>query len=187
MKSNPLFKIIITGDPNTGKTSLIHQFIHHRFNQTYKPTIGVDFTHQTINDKEVLFWDISGHELTTNITSLYYRCAAAAFVVFDVTNSSSFDSVAKWKHDIDTKVVSYSGKKIPVVLLANKSDLNYDPVSLEKFCNDNGFLTWFNTSAKDFSSISAAVSYIIDNEKTHQIDRISIVPQTSSRSCQCFS
>jgi GTPase SAR1 family protein len=36
------FKIIVVGDVNTGKSSIIRKFIHNTFGGHYTPTIGVD-------------------------------------------------------------------------------------------------------------------------------------------------
>ena len=51
---------------------------------------------------------------------VYYRGAVGAFVLFDVTESASFDAVQMWKEDIDTKVALPNDRPIPAVLLANK-------------------------------------------------------------------
>ncbi len=51
---------------------------------------------------------------------MYYREARGAFIVFDATKDKTFQSVIKWKQDIDSKVTLPNGKIIPVVLLANK-------------------------------------------------------------------
>ena len=54
------------------------------------------------------------------MTRVYYKEAVGCFIVFDVTRGSTFDAVAKWKHDLDTKVQLANGNSIPCVLLANK-------------------------------------------------------------------
>ena len=46
----------------------------------------------------------TGQERFGNMTKAYYRGAAGAFVVFDVTRSSSFAAVEAWKRDLDSKV-----------------------------------------------------------------------------------
>jgi GTPase SAR1 family protein len=45
--------------------------------------------------------DIAGQERYGNLTRVYYKEAVAAFVVFDLTRNSSFESVKRWKDDID--------------------------------------------------------------------------------------
>ena len=37
---------------------------------------------------------------------MYYRDAAAAFVVFDLTRIATFEAAAKWKDDLDMKVAT---------------------------------------------------------------------------------
>jgi GTPase SAR1 family protein len=43
------FKILIIGDANVGKTSLMNRLVHGVFNNNYSATIGVDFKIAAIN------------------------------------------------------------------------------------------------------------------------------------------
>ena len=61
-----------------------------------------------------------GQERFSNMTRVYYKEAQAAFIVFDITDIKSFESVEKWKSDLDAKVALPNNMPIPVVLLANK-------------------------------------------------------------------
>ena len=65
-----------------------------------------------------------GQERFGNMTRVYYKEAVGAFIVFDVTRQSTFESVAKWKQDLDAKVQLPDGSPIPCVLLANKVSLH---------------------------------------------------------------
>lgn len=95
---------------------------------------------------------ILGQERFGNMTRVYYKEAVGAFVVFDVTRSSTFEAVSKWKHDLDSKVKLANGNPIPSVLLANKCDQKKDGSNsaslMDTFCKETGFLGWFETSAK---------------------------------------
>jgi len=54
---------------------------------------------------------------------VYYKEAVAALVVYDVTRPKTFEAVAKWKSDLDSKVSlppGLGGGPIPTILLANK-------------------------------------------------------------------
>ena len=42
-KSEFLYKILVIGEPGTGKTSFIKRYVHQFFSQHYRATIGVDF------------------------------------------------------------------------------------------------------------------------------------------------
>lgn len=87
------------------------------------------------------------------MTRVYYREAVGALIVFDVTRASTFEAVMKWKEDLDVKVTLSNGKPVPAVLLANKSDQSSEGLrtqipKLDTFCKENGFVGWFETSAK---------------------------------------
>ena len=57
-------------------------------------------------------WDIAGQERFGNMTRVYYRDAAAAFIVFDLTRRATFEAVRKWKEDLDTKVITTDGARV---------------------------------------------------------------------------
>lgn len=87
------------------------------------------------------------------MTRVYYREAMGAFIVFDVTRPASFEAVTKWKEDLDSKLTLANGKHIATVLLANKCDqgndvLTNNGIKMEQFCQENGFVGWYETSAK---------------------------------------
>nr|XP_023014439.1 ras-related protein Rab-33B-like [Leptinotarsa decemlineata] len=121
-----LYKVLVIGDLGTGKTSIIKRYVHRFFSQHYRATIGVDFSLKVLNwdDQNLVrlqLWDIAGQERYGNMTRVYYKEAVGAFIVFDVTRKATFDSVANWKSDLDSKVELSDGSKIPCVLLANKT------------------------------------------------------------------
>lgn len=133
------------------------------------------------------------------MTRVYYKAALGAFVVCDLTRQSTFEGVTKWKDDIDAKVSlpeAWGGGRIPVVLLANKSDLVSDghgqhvnPAEMDELCEKHGFIKWqvenkmrmdciliyatfrFETSAKDNTNIDEAAKFLIksilDIEEQH--------------------
>jgi len=112
----------------------------------------------------IQYWDIAGHERFGSMTSVYYKHCIAAVIVYDITRATTFDSVVKWKKDIDSKVVLANGEPVPAILLANKVDVGgpVDKAELDAFCTENGFLTWFSTSAKDNLNIDEAMSYLTE-------------------------
>ncbi|KAI8887612.1 hypothetical protein K501DRAFT_211751 [Backusella circina FSU 941] len=171
-----LYKILVVGDLGTGKTSIIRRYVHNIFSSNYKSTIGVDFALKVIQwGPDIIvrlqLWDIAGQERFGNMTRVYYKEALGAIVVYDVTRSQTFEGVSKWKKDIDTKVAlpdAWGGGQIPVILLANKTDLiqeghgqHVNPTEMDQFCKENGFLQWFETSAKDNSNIDEATRHLI--------------------------
>jgi len=167
-----LYKVLVVGDIGTGKTSIIKRYVHNIFSAHYKSTIGVDFALKVINWSpntivRLQLWDIAGQERFGNMTRVYYKEAVGAIVVFDVTRAATFDAVQKWKNDIDCKVtLPPDDRPIPVVLLGNKIDLAKEsfqktPSQMEKYCEENGFSGWFETSAKENQNIEKAFKFLV--------------------------
>uniref|UniRef100_A0A8C5QQK8 Ras-related protein Rab n=1 Tax=Leptobrachium leishanense TaxID=445787 RepID=A0A8C5QQK8_9ANUR len=168
-----LFKVLVIGELGVGKTSIIKRYVHQLFSQHYRATIGVDFALKVITwDNKTLvrlqLWDIAGQERFGNMTRVYYKEAVGAFIVFDVTRGSTLEAVMKWKSDLDSKVYLPSGGPIPTILLANKCDQNKEnvlqsPAQMSNFCKENGFVGWYETSAKDNINIDEAALCLIEN------------------------
>ena len=118
-----LFKLIIVGDTNVGNINIMSKYIKDQFNITSKSTIGVEFGTKIleIDNKKVKaqIWDTAGQERYKSITSAYYKGAKGAFIVYDITNKSTFESVDKWIKDLN----SYGDKNLTMLLIGNKSDL----------------------------------------------------------------
>eukprot|EP01121_Diplochlamys_sp_Union-15-3_P004029 TRINITY_DN1399_c0_g1_i2.p1 TRINITY_DN1399_c0_g1~~TRINITY_DN1399_c0_g1_i2.p1 ORF type:complete len:143 (+),score=27.21 TRINITY_DN1399_c0_g1_i2:50-478(+) len=115
------------------------------------------------------------------MTRVFYKEAVAALIVFDVTRPITFDSVMKWKSDIDSKVtVEGTGKPIPVILCANKVDLssNMENLDLGQFAKDHGFCAWFETSAKDGRNLDNAVPECLVN---HIFESLSVVNEKEEK------
>lgn len=166
------FKILVVGDIGTGKTSLVKRLKFNTFSDKVNSTVGVDFVMKEIKweEKKIVrlqLWDIAGQERFGNLTRVYYKEAVGAFCVYDVTRTNTFENTKKWKSDIDDKVkLPHDNEPIPMVLLANKSDL-LDPKSpldaeqLDIWCDECGFAGWEETSAKENINIDKAVSFLI--------------------------
>uniref|UniRef100_UPI00398E3A3E ras-related protein Rab-38-like n=1 Tax=Pristiophorus japonicus TaxID=55135 RepID=UPI00398E3A3E len=168
-----LFKVLVIGDLGVGKTSIIKRYVHQIFSQHYRATIGVDFALKVLHWEEdtivrLQLWDIAGQERFGNMTRVYYREAVGAFIVFDVSRASTFEAVSKWKNDLDSKVRLQNGKPVPAILLANKCDQTKEGLTntlpkLDQFCKENGFIAWFQTSAKDNIHIEESARLLVEN------------------------
>ncbi len=126
------YKLVVVGDPSVGKTSLIRRYADKKFDDSYLPTIGADFTIKEFelgpSEKVILqIWDMGGHERFARIRDHYYLGANAAFIVFDQTKRATFDHASSWLADIE----SHCGT-VPCLLLANKKDLPNKAVTQEE-------------------------------------------------------
>nr|POF23094.1 ras-related protein rab-2-b [Quercus suber] len=75
-----------------GKSCLLLQFTDKRFQLVHDLTIGVEFGARmiTIDNKPIKLqiWDTGGQEFFRSITRSYYRGAAGALLVYDITSRS---------------------------------------------------------------------------------------------------
>ena len=150
-----LFKSIVVGDGGVGKTALTLRFSKGFFTEDYKMTIGVDFHVKTITidtvegpiRSKLQIWDTGGQERFSSIRPMYYRGSLGALLIFDLTNSASFEHLPQWIEEVRANVKT----EIPLLLVGNKSDLvDQRAVSLEEINNftRNFNLYYMETSAK---------------------------------------
>lgn len=119
------YKIVFLGDQNVGKTTLISQFVYKEAEETYQPTVGIDFLTKQIevDDKVVKLqlWDTAGQEKFHSIISSYSRDSFMAIIVFDVTNQQSISKINYWAQNL-VRINDTKGE-INILLVGNKIDL----------------------------------------------------------------
>ena len=158
----PIPRIIFIGDCGTGKTFFIDRLCGRVTTDFHKPskTDHTIITTGIIMDQPVALYDIVNDYPTGYMRDGSSGCAA--FVFFDVTRLSTMENVVSWKKQLDEKY-----KDIPIILLANKSDLASNTVyevgslNMDKICEKYGFLTWFSTSAKEGTNVKEAFDKLI--------------------------
>lgn len=117
-----LHKIVLIGDSNVGKSSIISRFVDGDFGYEHISTIGIAFhiCYATVRDCTVKLqiWDTSGQERFRSINNSYYRGAGSVIVVYDVTNKTSLDHCRQWIYEIHENGVEYEN----IILVGNKAD-----------------------------------------------------------------
>merc|ERR1711868_142990 len=118
-----LFKLLLIGDSGVGKTCILFRFSEDAFNTTFISTIGIDFKIKTIELRgkkiKLKIWDTAGQERFHTITTSYYRGAMGIMLVYDITNSKSFDNIAKWLRNIE----EHANEDVERMILGNKCDM----------------------------------------------------------------
>lgn len=125
-----LVKVVVIGDVNVGKTNIIHRLMGEEFREM-ESTVGVEFAYLTkdnIDEEDpkkslaIQIWDTSGAERYRAITTSHIRNSDGAYIVYDVTNETSFSNLPFWynliKEATDDDIVIY--------LIGNKIDLIYE-------------------------------------------------------------
>eukprot|EP00698_Gefionella_okellyi_P002226 TRINITY_DN12045_c0_g1_i1.p1 TRINITY_DN12045_c0_g1~~TRINITY_DN12045_c0_g1_i1.p1 ORF type:complete len:245 (+),score=47.51 TRINITY_DN12045_c0_g1_i1:31-735(+) len=119
------FNVIMLGDSGVGKTNLATRFAKNDFDVQSPATAGADTMCKSILVDGVsvtaVVWDTAGQERFRAITKSYYRKAAAAVVVYDVTREQSFANASDWLDDIFAATGSET--RTVCALVGNKSDL----------------------------------------------------------------
>ncbi|XP_058202421.1 ras-related protein RABB1c-like isoform X1 [Rhododendron vialii] len=154
-----LFKYIIIGDTGVGKSCLLLQFTDKRFQPVHDLTIGVELGARmiTIENKPVKLqiWDTAGQESFRSITRSYYRGAAGALLVYDITRRETFNHLASWLEDAR----QHANANMSIMLIGNKCDLAHRrAVSTEEgeqFAKEHG-LIFMEASAKTAQNVEEA-------------------------------
>ncbi|KAK9117371.1 hypothetical protein Sjap_016318 [Stephania japonica] len=159
MSYDYLFKFIIIGDTGVGKSCLLLQFTDQRFQPVHDLTIGVEFGAKmvTIDGRPIKLqiWDTAGQEAFRSITRSYYRGAAGALLVYDITRRETFNHLASWLEDAR----QHANPNMAIALIGNKSDLSHRRAVTreegEQFAKENGLL-FMEASARTSQNVNEA-------------------------------
>ena len=161
-----LFKILLLGDSNVGKSSLIFDILNYKNKEseikTLENTLGVDFHFKELivdnREIKIQIWDTAGQERFRSITSSYYKNTHGILLVFDLTNKNSLNNINTWMNELNQFV---DIKKIPIILVGNKTDLkrNINNIMLEDIINKYKF-PYFETNYFN-NSIDYSFEYLI--------------------------
>ncbi|XP_076841604.1 ras-related protein Rab-33B [Brachyhypopomus gauderio] len=148
-----IFKIIVIGDSNVGKTCLSYRFCADKFLKNPEATIGVDFRERVLRldgeNVKLQIWDTAGQErFRKSMVEHYYRNVHAVIFVYDVTSLVSFESLPEWVDECTRHSVPPT---VPRIMVGNKCDLGRVevPTSLAQRLADSYNFPLFETSAKD--------------------------------------
>ena len=121
-----IFKVVLIGDSSVGKSNILTQYLHDKFDLNTRTTVGVEFGWKKIEMDgmkiKTQIWDTAGQERYQSITSAYYKGARGALLVYDITKKESFENVDKWINEFK----KHSDPNFTIILVGNKSDLEQD-------------------------------------------------------------
>ncbi|KAG2383629.1 hypothetical protein C9374_004300 [Naegleria lovaniensis] len=160
-----IVKVLIIGEANSGKSSIVLKYTDGIFDEGIPSTVGVDFKLKCLQRGErnidVQLWDTAGQERYRTITNSYYKGIPAVVIVFDLTDENALMNVQKWIKEVR----KFSQSNVTSVLVGNKTDLIRERVISEKegieFAQQND-MPYFEVSAKDGSNIDKMFDCLID-------------------------
>ena len=119
------------------------RYVRGTYEEFPTATIGASFLSKTVHKQDgdsykFQIWDTAGTEKYKSLAAMYYRGAAAAIVVYDITIESSFQNVKGWIRELAQK----GPENITLAIIGNKTDLEEDRVILtqsgQELADENG-------------------------------------------------
>jgi small GTP-binding protein len=165
---NENIKLVLVGDTNVGKSSIVNRYIHNNYTYTSETTIGASYYSKIFNFKynpttvlidesgsdtlklNVNIWDTAGQEKYNALVSLYYKHANILFYVFDITEDN---------FKINQEIIKSLCDNTEVIVIFNKRDLvnsiklKNNVSQLISRCNCEGW-KYYIVSAKNGENIN---------------------------------
>ncbi|MFW9767661.1 MAG: Rab family GTPase, partial [Candidatus Thorarchaeota archaeon] len=122
-----LYKTIIVGPPNVGKSSIVRRYQSDEFRETHTATIGADLSAATFEFPEgrvvLTIADIGGQETFAGLRNQFYQGAHHLIMVYDVTDRATFERITDLHEALTEKICIQREKFLGGSLVANKSDM----------------------------------------------------------------
>ena len=157
--------LMLLGDGQVGKTSLILKLTGNEFNDSQITTVGKEsYIYQAKlhgYDLKMKIWDTAGQERFKSMSVQVIKNSDAVILVYAINDKNTFGALDTWISKLnDTMDIS----KKPIILVGNKSDLDERQVSYEegkKYAESKGF-NFYETSAKTGENVEEAFNDIFE-------------------------
>ena len=186
------FKVVVLGDTNTGKTSIIRRFTHNEFLDEHNvTTLPITQSKRFLNEKkpfELSIWDTAGSEEWVSMNSSIMHGAKAVIFVSSIENEDSFDNIFKiWYNRINEHTNPHEYISFIVI---NKNDLSEDQKILqqsrveEKSKEINAKI--FFVSAKNGDGITELFETIAQILCSHFSSIFDLQSKDINCNCECY-
>jgi GTPase SAR1 family protein len=122
------YNLLVVGENKVGKTSFIQKYQNLIFSEIHKPSKPVEYYQlkisTNIGDIDLHVTELADYEKIPFIGDIN-----GAFLIFDLGNQGSIDSIDDWIQDLK-KIY----QKIPIVVVGNKVDL-VEKINFKKYEN----------------------------------------------------
>ena len=159
-----IYKILLLGDTNVGKTSLLLRYTDNDFNSEGISTLGVDVRNKfiTYQRKKIRLdiWDTAGQERFKGLSKSYIKGGHGFIFVFSLTDKNSFYNLKNWINDVKT----VSSNKYKMIVIGNKKDCEnirqLNKENLDDFAEKNDIKV-FEASAKSGEGVEEAFNALV--------------------------
>ena len=165
------YKIILIGNSGVGKTSFFRKIATGEFYDKNISTIGIEKKSLELNidiqkdgKKEkkkfnISLFDTAGQERFRSVTLNYYKGSDGIFLIYDITDKTSFDQVRTWIESINDSLGRNKDQKYAIILIGNKLDLveenpedrKVEEEDAQKICKEFGMRWGGEQSIKSIS------------------------------------
>ena len=168
-----LYKLVVVGDADTGKTSVLGSFAGDDFNPTYISTIGVDYRSHIIELDEfrikLQMWDKTMYTRFRTITTAFYRGCVGIILTYNTTKEETFENVPYWIEEISRN--AHPDAKI--VLVGTNGDRVDEKVvdytRARDFASERQ-IPFFEVSCKDGTNVELAIMTLVAQLRPLQIE-----------------
>eukprot|EP01084_Bolivina_argentea_P022423 41672_1 len=123
-KTDHKMTITLVGDSGVGKTSLMKQYVEHKFSDNLHSSFGGDFMKkvQILPDEstmEIKIWDTAGQERYNSICQTYYKKADVIILCYGVDSKLTLRNCEQWR----TQIEENAKEDVIILLIGCKGDV----------------------------------------------------------------
>ncbi|OWF54421.1 ADP-ribosylation factor-related protein 1-like [Mizuhopecten yessoensis] len=177
------YNVSILGLDNAGKSTYLEQ-TKTKFTKNYKglslskitTTVGLNIGKIDIGHVRLNFWDLGGQEELQSLWDKYYAESHAVIYIID---SSDLERIDESKEAFDKMVINDALKEVPILVLANKQDLEgcMRVIEVKKVFNTSAPLIghrdckMLGTSALKGDGVHEGIEWLTDCIKRNSMNR----------------
>ena len=157
--------LMLLGDGQVGKTSLILKLTGNIFNDSQLTTVGKESYIYQVNlhgyNLKMKIWDTAGQERFKSMSVQVIKNSDAVILVYAINDINSFNSLDMWLSKLNDAT---DLSKKPIIIVGNKSDVNDRKITYEegkKYAESKGY-NFYETSAKSGDHIEEAFNDIFE-------------------------
>ena len=186
-------KIVLIGDTQVGKSSIVNRLVKGKFEDNCAPTIGAALQNYLVQtatgNVQMQIWDTAGQEKFRSLAPMYYRTASVAIICYDITKTETFEGLDSWTKELMDK----GPQGLKMVVVGNKKDLEeeraVDTKTAEEFCFQRQASFFMEVSAKTGEGIKELFDKIATLNETdarvQDSEPIEIIPSKEKESSGC--